>query len=75
MICSVLQPETHLPSWSKLVDLLNQNDDFELSFRDSDVLIVNDHVRVCNERQFLACLQYLLNAGDLNADIMICPAN
>ena len=75
MIGSVLDPETHLPSWSKLVDLLNQNDNSELSFRGSDVLIVNDHVRVRNERQFLACLQYLLNAGVLNSDIIMGPKN
>jgi hypothetical protein len=75
MIGSVLDPKTYLPSWSKLVDILNQHDDFELLFRDSDVLIVNDHLRVRNERQFVACLQYLLNAGVLNSDIIICHGN
>jgi hypothetical protein len=72
MLGSILDPYTHSPSWSKLVELLNPDDRFGLSFRDSDVLIVNDHIRVCNERQFIACLQYLLNSGVLNSEVTIC---
>ena len=72
MIGSVLDPHTHTPSWSKLIELLNQENGFGLAFRDSDILIINDHIQVRNERQFIACLQYLLNSGVLNSEVMIC---
>ena len=72
MIDSVLDPVTHSPSWSKLVELLNQDDDFGIVFQDSSVLVINEGVRVRNERQFIACLQYLLNAGIFNSEVMIC---
>ena len=73
-ISSVLDPHTHSPSWSKLVELLNPDDNLGLVFKDSDVLIVNNHIRVRNERQFRACLQYLLNSGVLNSEVMICDS-
>jgi hypothetical protein len=72
MVGSILDPYTHSPSWSKLVELLNPVDNFGLVFRDSDVLIVNDHIHVRNERQLIACLQYLLNSGVLNSEVTIC---
>jgi hypothetical protein len=72
MAGSILDPYTHSPSWSKLVELLNPVDGFGLTFRDSDVLIVNDHIHVRNERQLIACLQYLLNSGVLNSEVTIC---
>lgn len=71
-IDSFLDPYTQSPSWSKLVELLNPDDSFGLIFRDSDVLIFNGHIRVRNERQLLACLQYLQNSGTLNSEVVIC---
>jgi hypothetical protein len=71
-IDSILDLDTHLPSWSKLVEFLNPDDSLGLIFKDTDVLVVNDHIRVRNERQFLACLQYLLNSGILNSEVLIC---
>ncbi|KAH6680526.1 hypothetical protein B0J14DRAFT_531823 [Halenospora varia] len=73
-ISSVLDPHTHSPAWSKLVELLNPDDNLGLVFKDSDVLMVNNHIRVRNERQFIACLQYLLNSGVLNSEVMICDS-
>ena len=72
MIGSILDPRTHTPSWSKLIELLNEENDFGLAFRGSDILIINNHIHVRNERQFIACLQYLLNSGVLNSEVMIC---
>ena len=72
MIGSVLDPVTHTPSWSKLVELLNQDDDFGIVFQDSSVLVINEDVEVRDERQFIACLQYLLNSGIFNLEVMIC---
>ena len=72
MIGSVLDPVTHSPSWSKLVELLNQDGDGGVVFQHSNVLIINECVWVRNERQFIACLQYLLNSGILNSEVLIC---
>ncbi|KAK0103055.1 hypothetical protein ONS96_005666 [Cadophora gregata f. sp. sojae] len=73
-IDSIVNPDTQLPSWSKLLDLLNSEDSFGLVFRDSDFLFVNNSIRIRNERQFLACLQWLLNEGVWNAEAMICDS-
>ena len=72
IVDSILDPNTQLPSWSKLVDLLNSEDSFGLVFRDSDFLLINSNIRIRNERQLLACLQWLLNDGVWNAEAMIC---
>ncbi|PVH70607.1 hypothetical protein DL98DRAFT_504443, partial [Cadophora sp. DSE1049] len=71
-IGSVLDPDTHSPSWSRLIELLNSDDDLGFGFRESDIMLVNNHVRVRNERQFTACLQYLQNMSILNSEILIC---
>ena len=68
---SILDDESHNPSWSKLVDVLN-SDGFGLMSKDSACLIVNGDIRIRNERQFIACLQWLLNLGVRNSEVMIC---
>ncbi|KIW33235.1 uncharacterized protein PV07_00101 [Cladophialophora immunda] len=57
------------PSWAKLVNLLM--DDSGVGFRDGDFLMVNDRIRVGNERQLLACLQYLRNESVLNSEVYV----
>lgn len=57
------------PSWVKLVDLLM--DDSGVAFGDGEFLMVNDRIRVSNERQLLACLQYLRNAMVLNSEVYV----
>ena len=61
------------PSWVKLVDLLM--DDSGVGFRVGDFLVVNDRIRVGNERQLHACLQYLRNASMLNSDVYVYNSN
>ncbi|KAH6698178.1 hypothetical protein BKA61DRAFT_497520 [Leptodontidium sp. MPI-SDFR-AT-0119] len=74
-IRSVLDPHTHSPSWSKLIELLTSDDSLGFVFRESDVMLVNNHVRVRNERQFAACLQYLQNMSVLNSEVLICDGD
>jgi hypothetical protein len=57
------------PSWAKLVDLLG--DESGVSLRDGDFLMVNNRIRVGNERQLLACLQYLRNETVLNSEVYV----
>lgn len=71
MVDSILDPYTHHPSWSRLVELLNSDDSLGLVLQNSHVLFVNNNIRVRNERQFIACLQYLLNQGVWNSEVMI----
>jgi len=72
MLGTVLDPHTSSPSWSKLLELLNQDLSFGPVFRDSDFMIVNDQIRVHNERQFVACVQYLFNSRVSNSEVKIC---
>lgn len=61
------------PSWVKLLEILKVDDDFGIAFQEGQqVLIVNDRIRVSNERQFLACLQHLLNSNVLNSEALVC---
>ncbi|ETI20558.1 hypothetical protein G647_08595 [Cladophialophora carrionii CBS 160.54] len=57
------------PSWAKLVDLLM--DEAGVGLRDGDFLMVNDRIRVGNERQLLACLQFLRNEKVLNSEVYV----
>ncbi|KAH0829622.1 hypothetical protein FOPE_10283 [Fonsecaea pedrosoi] len=58
------------PSWAKLVDLLM--DESGVGLKDGDCLMVKNQIRVGNERQFLACLQYLRNEAALNSEVYVC---
>lgn len=58
------------PSWSKFLEMLK--DDRWIGFRETeDFLMVDDRIRVGNERQFLACVQYLRNSMAWNTDILV----
>lgn len=57
------------PSWVRLVDLLM--DDSGVGFEDGDFLMVHDQIRVSNERQLRACLQYLRNGRVLNSEVFV----
>lgn len=72
---SILDPDTELPTWSTLLQILKQDESFGPVFRDSDVMIVNDRIHVRTERQFIACCQYLMNSGVLNSDVKICDSS
>jgi hypothetical protein len=66
---------TQLPSWKKLVNILKAGGKFGLAFKDgSEYIVVNGQINVHEERQFLACLQYLHNSNRLNADAAVSPA-
>lgn len=57
------------PSWERLVDLLVEESGVGL--RDGDFLMVNNRIRIGNERQLLACLQYLRNETVLNSEVYV----
>lgn len=57
------------PSWEKLVDLLVNESG--VCLKDGDFLMVNNRIRVSNERQLLACLQYLRNETVLNSEVYV----
>jgi hypothetical protein len=46
-------------------------DDSGVGFEIGDHLMVNNRIRVANERQFLACLQYLRNETVLNSAVYV----
>lgn len=68
----IFDPSTEFPSWLKLLEVLKDDDELGVCFNDGQqFLIVNDRIRVTNERQFLACLQYLLNGNVLNSEALV----
>ncbi|KFY98359.1 hypothetical protein V500_01724 [Pseudogymnoascus sp. VKM F-4518 (FW-2643)] len=63
------------PSWAKLVDILNAGGKFGLGFRDGlEYMVIDGLINMHNERQFLACLQYLRNINKLNAEAVVYSA-
>lgn len=68
---SILDSTSNLPSWSRLVDILSLSDSVQLNFNSTDYLMLNGRIRIQNQRQFLASLQYTINSGTLNADVII----
>jgi hypothetical protein len=69
----ILDISTKYPSWTKLVEILKADDNSGLAFREGhEFLMVNNQIRVGNERQFLACLQYLRNLKVLNSQALVC---
>jgi hypothetical protein len=74
IICvnDILDHSTNCPSWAKLVELLKVDDGFGLAFKEGrEFLMVDNRIRVGNERQLLACLQYLRNSNVLNAEVLV----
>lgn len=60
------------PSWGMFVQILSESNQFGICYdADKEFLTVNDSVRIGNERQFHACLQYLRNSGCHNADVTV----
>lgn len=72
-IRDIMDPHSRNPSWIRLVDVLR--DDSGIGFKDGEFLMVNDRIRVGNERQLLACLQYLRNATVLNSEVFVYARN
>ncbi len=75
IICmgDIVDASTNLPSWANLVEILKADDDHGLAFKeDCECLLVNNGIRVGNERQFRACLQYLRNSHVLNSEVLLC---
>lgn len=69
----IVDPLTKMPSWSRLIEILKADDDFGLAFKvDCECLMVNNGIRVVNERQFHACLQYLRNSHTWNSEVWVC---
>ena len=74
IICmgDIVDPSTNLPSWANLIKILKADDELGLAFKeDCECLLVNNGIRVGNERQFCACLQYLRNSHILNSDVLL----
>lgn len=60
------------PSWAKMIEILNADSLFRVSFEEGrDFLVVNDRIRVTNERQFRACVQLLCNNKIWNSDVLV----
>lgn len=60
------------PSWRKLVEILSNDEHFGVGFMEEDeFLTVDGNLWVRDERQFLACLQFLRNSGCRNAGVVV----
>jgi hypothetical protein len=71
-IRDIYDPSIDFPSWVKLLEILKDDDECGIFFQQGQqFLIVNDRIRMTNERQFLACLQYLLNSNVLNFEALV----
>lgn len=67
-----VEDATHKPSWGVFVKILNDSDDFGVCYNaQKEFLTVNDVLRVGNERQFHACLQFLRNSDCHNANVIV----
>ncbi len=68
----IFDPSTNCPSWAKLLEILKTDHDLGVAFKESqEVLMINNQIRVGNERQFLACLQYLHNSNIPNSKALV----
>jgi OTT_1508-like deaminase len=75
-ISDIVDSSTGCPSWAMLVDFLKVGDNYGLAFNEArEYLMVNDRIRVSNERQLLACLRYLRNADVFNAEVFVRTIN
>ncbi|CZR51798.1 uncharacterized protein PAC_01675 [Phialocephala subalpina] len=75
-ISDTLDHSTKCPSWTKLIELLKVDDGFGIGFKEGrEFLMVGNRIRVRNERQFLACLQYMRNVNVLNQEVVVCAVN
>lgn len=74
IICSrdLMVPSAEFPSWSRFIDIVSAEGEQGLSFKEgSDYFMFEKRIRVTNERQFLACLQYLNNLDILSSEVYI----
>jgi hypothetical protein len=75
-IDDILDHSTGRPSWAKLVEFLKIDDGFGLAFKEAhEFLMVNNRIRVGNERQLLACLLFLRNSEVLNSEVFVCTSD
>jgi nucleic acid/nucleotide deaminase of polymorphic system toxin len=69
---TIISPVTNRPSWANLVGILEQDGDFEVGFKEGHEFIVfNGNIRVANERQFLAAVQYLHNLKIWSSEALV----
>lgn len=70
----VFDTHSRSPSWVKLLERLK--DECGVAFKEAEeFLMVNDRIRVVNQRQFLACIQYLRNVMAWNSDVLVYSYN
>jgi hypothetical protein len=70
----VMDAHSRKPSWSMLLEVLK--DDCGIGFKETkEYLMVNDRIKVVNELQFLACVQYLRNVMTWNSDVLVYSYN
>ncbi|KAK2596483.1 hypothetical protein N8I77_013371 [Diaporthe amygdali] len=63
---------TQKPSWGVFVEILSGSDQFGVCYDvEKEFLTVNDSLRVGNERQFHACLQFLRNLDCHNVSVTV----
>jgi hypothetical protein len=67
-----VEDATQKPSWGSFVKILSDSDGFGVCYDvEMEFLTVNDSLRVGNERQFHACLQFLRNSDCHNANVTV----
>ncbi|KAK7446456.1 hypothetical protein Landi51_07403 [Colletotrichum acutatum] len=60
------------PSWRKLIEILSDDEHFGVGFvEETEFLMINENLWVRDERQFLACLQFLRNSGCCNVGVVV----
>lgn len=73
-LSDTLDPVSGQPSWEHMVRLLSGEENLGIAFdQQREFLLVNGNLRVCNPRQFQACLQFLRNSGSLNNEVVVHP--
>lgn len=66
----IIDAYSRKPSWSMLLEMLKE--EYGIGFKEAkEFLMINDRIKVVNERQFLACVQYLRNTMTWNSDVLV----
>jgi hypothetical protein len=66
----IIDAYSRKPSWSMLLEMLKE--EYGIGFKEAkEFLMINERIKVVNERQFLACVQYLRNTMTWNSDVLV----
>ncbi|ETS79706.1 hypothetical protein PFICI_09559 [Pestalotiopsis fici W106-1] len=69
---SLIDQTSRRPSWGRLCATLARESQFGVGFDDAkEFLLVNQNLRVGNDCQFAACIDYLQNARSWNNEVLV----